>query len=165
MLWKTPKTHIWRKVLARRDIGNVWDRRSNGTYDFVYLVIIVLKGVVDERLMNQRGVWNGSSEVRCEDWVRNGKVIRMSGFRGVLLCVWTWWGAWVQGNVYCGGWMVCCRKKEEEWRLVLGEQNQFVVGSIYAGRDCSWADLMFPVPWILKFEVVCVKKTRTKYFG
>ena len=96
-------THIWHKVLAKRDIGNIWDRRSNETYDFVYLVSIVLKSVVGERLMNQRGMWDGSSEVRCENWVRNGKVIRMSGFGVVLLSVWTWWGAWVQGNVYCGG--------------------------------------------------------------
>ena len=93
MLWKPPLTHIWHKVLAKRYIGHIWDRRSNRTYNFVYSVITILKNVVDERLVNQRGVWDGSSEVRCEDSVRNGKVIRMSGFGVVLLSVWTWWGA------------------------------------------------------------------------
>ena len=66
-------THIWRQVLAKRDIGNIWDRRSNATYDFVYLVCINLKIVVNGRLIDQRGVWNGSSEVRCKYWVRDGK--------------------------------------------------------------------------------------------
>ena len=80
-------------------------------YDFVYLVSIVLKSVVDGRLIDQEGVWNSSSEVRCENWVQNGKVIRLSGFGVVLLSVWTWWGAWVQGNVYCRGWMICCRRR------------------------------------------------------
>ena len=80
-------THTWLKVLAKRDIGNIWDRRSNGTYNFVYSVITILKIVADKRLVNQRGVWDGSSEVRCEGWVQNGKVIRRSGFGDVLLCV------------------------------------------------------------------------------
>ena len=82
-------THIWHKVLAKSDIGHIWDRRSNGTYDFVNSVIIILKSVVDEKLINLRGVWDGSSEVRCEDWVRNWKVIKMSRFGVVLLSVWT----------------------------------------------------------------------------
>ena len=94
-------THIWPKILAKRDIGRIWDRRSNGTYNFVYSVIVILKRF-RKRLINQRGVWDGSSEVRCEDWVRNWKVIRTSGFGVVLLSIWTWWGAWVQGNVHCG---------------------------------------------------------------
>ena len=65
--------HIWHKTLAKRDIGYNWERRSKGTYNFVYSVITILKIVVDERLVNQWGVWDGSSEVRCEDWVRNGE--------------------------------------------------------------------------------------------
>ena len=69
-------THIWYKVLAKRDIGHIWDKSSNGTCDFVYSVIIIPKRVVGERLINQRGVWDGSCEVTCENWVRNGKVIR-----------------------------------------------------------------------------------------
>ena len=100
-------THIWHKVLAKRDSEHIWDRRNNRTYNFVYSVIIILKSFFDERLINQRGVWDGSSDVRCEDWVRNGTVVRMSGFGVVMLSVWTWWGAWVRGNVYCGGWMIC----------------------------------------------------------
>ena len=99
-------THIWHKILAKRNSGHILDRRNNRTY-FVYSVIIILKSFVDERLITQRDVWDGSSDVRCEDWVRNGKVVRMSGFGVVLLRVWTWWGAWVRGNVYCGGWMIC----------------------------------------------------------
>ena len=47
-------THIWHKVLAKRDIGHIWERRSNGTYKFVYSVIIILKSFVDERVINQR---------------------------------------------------------------------------------------------------------------
>ena len=104
-------THIWHKVLAKRYIGNIWGR-SNGTYTFVYLVSIVLKSVVDGKQIDQGDVWNCSSEVRCENWVQNEKVIRMSGFGVVQLSVWTWRGAWVQGNVYCGGW-ICFRKR---WR-------------------------------------------------
>ena len=106
-------THIWHKTLAKRNIGRIWERRSNRTYNFVYSVINILKIVFDERLVNQRSVWDGSSEVRCEDWVRNGRVIRMSGSGVVLLSVWTWCGAWVQRNVYCGGWMICCRKRRK----------------------------------------------------
>ena len=106
-------THIWHKVLAKWDIWHIWDRSSNGTYSFVYWVIIILESVVDKRRINQRGAWDGSSEVRCEDWFRNGKDVRMSRFGVVLLNVRTWWGAWVQGNVYCGGWMICCRKRRK----------------------------------------------------
>ena len=104
-------THIWHKVLTKWDIGHIWDRSSNGTYSFVFWVFFILESVVDERRINQRGVWDGSSEVRCKDWDRNGKDVRMSGFGVVLLNVWTWWGAWVQGNVYCGGWMICGQKR------------------------------------------------------
>ena len=116
-------THIWYKVLAKRDIGHIWDRSSNGTCDFVYSVIIFPKSVVGERLINQRGVWDGSSEVRCENWVRNGKVIRMSGFGVVLLSAWSWWGVWVQRNVFLRGLDDLLSEKEEELRLVLGGQN------------------------------------------
>ena len=49
-------THIWDKILAKRDIRHIWERRSNGTYDCVYSVIIILKNVVDEKLISQRGV-------------------------------------------------------------------------------------------------------------
>ena len=72
VLWKPPMTHIWHNILANRDIGNICDRRSNGTYNFVYLVIIILRRFVEERLINQRGVWDRGSEVRSEDWVMNG---------------------------------------------------------------------------------------------
>ena len=127
-------THIWDKILAKRDIRHIWERRSNGTYDFVYSVIIILKIVVDERLVNQRGVWDGSSEVRCEDWVRNGKVIRMSGFGVVLLSVWTWWGAGVQGNVYYGGWMICCRKSRNSGVWCSGDKIILLSGAYSLGR-------------------------------
>ena len=157
-------THIWHKMLAKRDIGNIWDRRSNGTYDFVYLVSTVLESVVDGSLIDQGGEWNSSSEVRCDNWVPKGKFIRMSGFEFVLLSVWTWWGAWVQRNVYCWGLDDLLWEKEEEWRLVLGEQNEFVVGSIFAEPNYFWAALMFQVPRIMKFEVVRVDKNLTIYF-
>ena len=65
-------TRIGHKVLAKWDIGHVWDKSSNGTYCFVYWVIIILESVVDERRNDQRGVWDGSSEVRCKNWVMNG---------------------------------------------------------------------------------------------
>ena len=35
--------HIWPKTLAKRDIGHIWERRSNRTYNFVYSVITILK--------------------------------------------------------------------------------------------------------------------------
>ena len=54
------------------------------------------------RNFDQGGVWYWSSEVRCKNWVQKRKVIRMSGFGVLLLSVWTWRDAWVQGNVYCG---------------------------------------------------------------
>ena len=95
VLRKTRMTHIWQKVLVKRDIGNIWDKRSNGTYDFVYSVSIIFKSAVDERLIDQGGAWNGSTEVKC-------KYFRMSGFGIVLLSLWTCWGAWVQRNIFCG---------------------------------------------------------------
>ena len=115
-----------------------WDyleRRSNRTYSFVYSVItIVLKSVVDGRPINQRGVWDGSSEVRCKDEVWNGKVIRMSGFGVVLLSVWSWWGAWVQGNVYYGGWMICCRKMRKSGLWCSGDTINLLSGAYSLGR-------------------------------
>ena len=120
--------------VAERDIGHIWERRSNRTYNFVYSVITILKIVVDKRLVNQRGVWDGSSEVRCEDWVRNGKVIRMSGFGVVLLSVWSWWGAWVQGNVYCGGWMICCRKRRKSGVWCSGDTINLLSGAYSLGQ-------------------------------
>ena len=126
-------THIWHKVLAKRDIGHIWETRSNGTYDFVYLASIILKVVVSGWLIDQRGVRNGSSEVRYENWVRNGKVIRTSGFGVVLLSVLTWWGAWVQGNVYCGGWMICWkRRKSGIW--CSGDKINLLSGAYTLGR-------------------------------
>ena len=126
-------THIWHKILAKRDIGHIWDRRSNGTYDFVYSVIIILKCFV-ERLIIQSDLWDGSSEVRCEDWVRNGKDVRMSGFGVVLLNVWTCWGAWVQGNVYCGGWMICCRKSRNSGVWCSGDKINLLSGAYLLGQ-------------------------------
>ena len=127
-------THTWHKVLAKRDIGNVWDRRSNGTFDLVYMVSIDLKSVVDERLINQRRVWDGSSEVRCDNWVWNGKVIRMSGFGVVLLSVWTWWGTSVPGNVYCGGWVICCRKRRKSGHWCSGNKINLLSGAYTVSR-------------------------------
>ena len=154
-------THIWHKVLAKRDIGNIWDRRSNGTYNFVHLVSMVMESVVDGKLIDQGGVWNSSSEVRCENWVQNGKVIKMSGFGVVLLSVWTWWGAWVQGNVYCWGWMICCRKRWKSGAWCSGNKINLLSGAYTLGRIILG---LFRVPWILTFEVVLVEKNRTNYF-
>ena len=95
-------THIWHKTLAKRDVRHIWERRSNRTYNFVYSVITILTVFVDERLVNQRGVWDGSSEVRCEDWVWNGKDVRMSGFGVVLLNNWTWRGLGCRGTFIAG---------------------------------------------------------------
>ena len=93
-----------------------------------------LKSFVDERLITQRGVWDGSSDVRCKDWVRNGKVVRMSGFGVVLLSVWTWWGAWVRGSVYCWGWMICCRKSRNSGVWCSGDKINFLSGAYSLGR-------------------------------
>ena len=126
--------HIWQKMVTKRDIGLIWDRSSNGMYDFVYSVII-LKSVVDKRLINQKGVWHGSSEFKCENWVRNGKVIRISGFKVVLLSVWTWSAdAWVQGNIYCRGWIIRFRKRRK--RGVWGLRNKTILlsGAYTLGR-------------------------------
>ena len=131
-------THIWHKVLAKRDMGHIWGMSSNGTYSFVYWVIIIQESVVDERRINQRGVWDESSEVRCGDWVRNGKDLRMSGFGVVLLNVWTWWGAWVQGNVYFGGWMICCRKRRKSGVWCSGDKINLLSGAYALGRNILW---------------------------
>ena len=120
-------THIWEKLLAKRDMRHIC--RSNGTYDFVYMVRIILKSVVDGRLIDQRGVWDGSRDVRCEDWVRNGKVIKMSGIGVVLLSNWIWWGAWVQRNVFCGGWMFCCRRKRKSGVWCSGNKFNLLSGA------------------------------------
>ena len=127
-------THIWHKTLAKRDIGQIWERRSNRTYNFMYSVITILKTVVDERLVNQRGVWDGSSEIRCEEWVRNGKVIGRGGFGVVLLSVWTWWGTWVQGNVYYGGWMICCQERRKSGVWCSGYKINLLSGALFLGR-------------------------------
>ena len=105
------------------------DRSTNGTYDFVYWVIVIPKSFVDEWLINQRGVWDVSSEVRCENCVWGGKVIRMSWFGVVLLSVWTCWSAWVQGNVYCGGWTICCRKKRKSGVRCSGNKINLLPGA------------------------------------
>ena len=118
---------------TKRNIGHIWDRSRNRTYNFVYSVII-LKSVVDERLINQRGVWDRSSEVRCKNWVRNGKVLRMSEFGVVLLGVWTWWGAWVQGNVYCRGWMIFCRKRRKSGVWCSDNKTKLLSGASTLGQ-------------------------------
>ena len=112
----------------------MWDRSSSGTYDFVCWVIIFLKSVVDERLISQRDLWDGSSEISCENWVRNGKVIRMNGFRVVLFSVWTWWGAWVQLKIYSGGWMICCRKRRKSGVWCTGDKVNLLLGEYTLGR-------------------------------
>ena len=72
----------------------------------------------------------GSSEVRCKYWVRDGKGIMMNGFGDVLLCDWTWGGgAWVQGNVYCGGWMICCRKRRKSGVWCSGDTINLLSGA------------------------------------
>ena len=151
-------THIWHKVLAKRDIRDISDRRSNGTYNFVYSVNIILKCVVYERLINQRGVLDGSSDVRYENWVRNGKVIRMSGFGVVLLSVWIWWGAWVQGNVYYGSWMICCRERRKSGVWCSGDTINLLSGAYSLGQIILQRT-EFQVPWIVRVE-----KTRIHYF-
>ena len=80
-------THIWHKVLTKSDIGHIWVRMSNGTYDFLYLVSIILKNVVNVRLIDQSGVWSGSSEVSCKNWFRDGKGIGLTAFGVLLLSV------------------------------------------------------------------------------
>ena len=106
-------THIWHKLLAKRDVGHIWESSINGMYDFVYLVIIIVKSVVEGSLIIQRRLWGGSNEVRCKYWVWEGKVFRIGGFEIVLLGVQTWWGFWVQENFYCGSWIICFRKRSE----------------------------------------------------
>ena len=82
------------KLLAKGDFGHIWDKSSNGTYDFLYLVSIFLKNVVDERLIDQGGVWNGScgkgsfiagldylfseKELGC-DWCSGNQINLLSG--------------------------------------------------------------------------------------
>ena len=66
--------------------------------------VTTMKSVVDRRLIDHRGIWNGSSEVSCKYWVREGKSIRIIGFHFVLLVVWTLWGAWVK--FFAEGWII-----------------------------------------------------------
>ena len=111
-------TLIWHKVLAKRDIGHFWDRRSKSTTLCTTpnpLILMPSQSVHFQKCCGReadwsRGVWNGSSEVRCKYWVTDWEGIRMSGFGVVLLSIWTWWGAWVQANIYCGGWIICLGK-------------------------------------------------------
>ena len=154
-------THIWPKTLAKRDIGHIWESGSNRTYNFVYSVITILKIVVDERLVNQRGVWDGSSEVRCEDWVRNGKVIRTSGFGVVLMSVRTWRGRLGARERLLRGWMICCRKKRKSGVWCSGDTINLLSGAYSLGRII----LGCQVPWIVKFEVVRWEILRMYYLG
>ena len=147
--------HIRHKLLAKRNIGHIWDSSNNGTYSFAYSVIIILKSVVDGRLIDEKGVWNGFSEVRCKYWLGMGKPLGLVGFKMVLLGA---IGHLLRGLDYL------LSEKEEERRLGLGEQNLFFVGSIYAGPNLFPADLMFQVPRVVKFESELVGKTRTIYF-
>ena len=146
------------KCLPRGILGHIWDRISNGTYDFVYLVIIILKRVVDERLINQRCVWDGSSGVRCENWVRNEKVIGMSEFGVVLLNVWTWWGAWGQGSVYCGGWMICFRKSRKSGVWCSGDKINLLSGAYMLGRIVLRQIWCFRSPGMWNLKLCVCKK-------
>ena len=67
-------TQIWHKVF---DQERYW--AYLGQEHFVYSFIFILKRVVDERLINQRGVWDGSSEVRCKTGFRMGKSLGREG--------------------------------------------------------------------------------------
>ena len=99
----------------------------------------------------------GAGDLRCKYCVRDGKGIRMSGFGVELLSVWTSQGAWVQGIIYCGGWIICSRKRN--WVAFGARRTELICcRGRYSSRKCSQADLMFHIPWIFKFEVVLVGK-------
>ena len=61
-------------------------------------------------------------------------VIRTSGFGVVLLSVLTWWVAWVQVNVYCGGWMICCRKRRKSGVWCSGDKINLLSGAYTKDR-------------------------------
>ena len=72
-------TPIWHKVLAKRDNRDISDRRSNGTYDFVYSVIRILKCVVYERQINQRACWVGAVRLGTKTGFGMGKSLGQAG--------------------------------------------------------------------------------------
>ena len=43
VLWKTPMAQIRHEGLVNRDIGYIWDSSSNGTFNFVYLILLIWK--------------------------------------------------------------------------------------------------------------------------
>ena len=49
--------------------------------------------------------------------------IRKNGLEILLLGVWTWRDAGLKLNIYCGGWIMCCRKRRK--RGVWGSGNIF----------------------------------------
>ena len=58
----------------------------------------------------------------------------MSGFGVVLLNFWTWWGAWVQVNVYFGGCMICFRKRRKSGVWCSGDKINLLLGAYTLGR-------------------------------
>ena len=157
VLWKTLMTHIWQELVAKRDIGHIRCRRSNGAYNIVFSVNIILK-LLWTGMLDQRGMWIGSSAVWRKYGIWEGMSIITYGFHIVMLGVWSWRGAGAKGNICWAGWKKqLLSEREEEWRLGLVVQNLIVVGGIYVVPKCSQADLMLHVSWLenfkLKFEI------------
>ena len=57
------------------DIGHTWDRSSNGTYSFVYWVIIILESVVDKGRINQRARGMGAVRLGAKTGFGMGRTL------------------------------------------------------------------------------------------
>ena len=85
VLWKTPMTRIWQKMLAKGDIGHIWDKRSNGTYHFVYLVSFVLKVLWTGGWLIKGVCGPGALRLGANNGSGRGRALGIAGF---ILCCW-----------------------------------------------------------------------------
>ena len=83
----------------------------------------------------------------------------MSGFGVVLLSIWTWWGAGVQGNTYCGGWIFCFRKRRKSGVWGSGNKINLLSGAYTLGRIVL-RQTCFRSPGLLNLKFCVLKKLR-----
>ena len=164
VLWKTPITHTWQNFWPRRILVILETTVAAGrTTLFTWLLLLFWKMLWTGGWLIKVGCGMGAGDVRCKFCVRDGKGIRMSGFGFELLSVWTSRGAWVQGIIYCGVWMICSRKRN--WVAFGARRTELICcRGRYGSPKCSQADLMFHISWIFKFEVLLVEKKRQNCF-
>ena len=157
--WLIFGTKCWpRGILGTFGTGGATELKTLCTWLVLYWKVLLTRACLIKGACAMGavilGAKTGLGMGRSLRWAGSELCCCVFGLGGALGCR----GTFIEG----AGWFVV--GKEEEWRLVLGGQNYFVVGSIFAGPNYFWADLMFKVRRIVKFEVVRWEITRLHYF-